>query len=136
MAIYAVQCEICGKQDDQWHRMPPAGGLPALDPCACGGQVRKLVTQFAEVGTGNRMHHIVDKHLSRGADPMVFNTRDDWKAEMARQGVRPMESGEARDAARFERERTERYRAKSLAKYEAQAEKAIEKAMETIGGAP
>lgn len=135
MAIYAVECLLCGERADQWQRMPPHGGLPQLDPCECGGAVKKLVTRVSEVGTGNRMHHIIDNQLVPQAGPAVFNTRADWQAEMKRRGVRPMEAGEARDAARLETERSVRLRAEFQKKLEEKIEKSIDKAIETIGGA-
>lgn len=135
MAMYPVRCTHCGADDDQYHRMPPAGGPPPFDACVkCGGVVRRVVTQVSEVGTGNRMHHITDRNLCPVAGPVTFNTRAEWQAEMKRRGVRPMESGEARDAARFEKERSERCEREYRKDLDARIDKAIDKAIDTIGG--
>lgn len=136
MPIYPVKC-VNGHHEDQHHRMPPAGGPPAFLPCeTCGGEVQRVITPFYEVGTGNTMHQIVDRVLSRTGEPMVFNTRREWEAAMKREGVRPCEPGDARAQVKAEAERYQRCREEQRKATETRVEKAIDKAIERIGGAP
>lgn len=136
MAHYEVRCTSCGHEDDQVHPMPKNGGAPDYDPCArCSNAVKRIFRPIAEVGTGNRMHQIADSNLCPQGGRVVFNTRAEWQAAMKRQGVRPMEAGEARDQVRFERERKERCDRELRVQLEHRVEKAIEKAMSDVGGA-
>lgn len=135
MAMYAVRCLRCGKDDDQYHRMPEAGGAPQFDACAtCGGAVRKLVTPVGEVGTGNRMHHIVDRTMCSGFEPVVFNTRSEWEGEMKRRGLRPMEPGDGAQQVRSEIERGKRCEEQRQKQFGEQFDKAFDKAINTVGG--
>lgn len=135
MAKYPTRCLHCGHDDDQVHPMPRAGGAPPFDPCAkCAGPVRRVVTPVAEVGTGNRMHHIVDRTLRPGFEPAVFNTRGEWEAEMKRQNVRPMEPGDAAAQARNEAARKQKGDEVFRAHAEQRIDKAIDKALTQIGG--
>ncbi len=135
MALYPVRCLHCGHDDDQAHKMPPAGGPPPFDACSqCGGVVRRVVTPVSEVGTGNRMHQIVDRTLSPGFGPAVFNTRREWEAEMKRQGVRPMEPGDTKAQMLNEAERKRQGDESFRVQAEQKIDSAIEKAMTQIGG--
>lgn len=135
MALYPVRCATCGHVDEQVHPMPKQGGAPAFNPCSkCYGDVTRVITLPNEVGTGNRMHHIVDHCLTRGFEPAVFNSRRDWEAAMRREGVRPMERGDAEQQVRNEAAHVEKCRKKFNANMEQRADKAIDKAIATIGG--
>lgn len=135
MAAYPVRCLHCGQDDDQYHPMPPAGGAPDFDACAkCGGAVRRVITPVAEVGTGNRMHHIVDRTMSPGFDPLVFNTRREWEGEMQRRGLRPAEPGDAAQQMRNQIDRGKRCEEQRQQQFSERFDKAFDKAIDTVGG--
>lgn len=134
MACYPVKCAACGALEDQVHPMPPAGGPPRFDPCACGGPVTRVVTRVNEIGTGNTMHHILDSALRPGFEPTRFNTRGEWEGEMKRLGCRPMEPGDGAAQRRNEAEHKRRGDETFRAHQEQRIDTAIEKAIATIGG--
>jgi hypothetical protein len=134
-AMYPVRCLECSHDDDQMHPMPRTGGAPPFDPCVkCGGTVRRVVTPVAEVGTGNRMHQIVDHTLRPGFGSAVFNTRGEWEAEMKRQNVRPMEPGDAVAQAKNEAEHKRKGDEAFRQHAEQRIDKAIERALSERGG--
>lgn len=134
MALYPFRCTSCGLDQDHVIKIHEyqAGERP---PCEeCGGDLVRVIVPVNEVGTGNRMHHIVDRSLNPGAEPTVFNTRRDWEAAMRRQGVRPMERGDAEASAKNEARRSRECRERYVKQLGEKVDKAIDRAMQERGG--
>lgn len=134
MPAYPVRCIACGKRDEQIHPMPKGGGPPDFDRCAsCACEVERVFTPVHEI-SDNIFTPRWDSSLSLGADPVLINTKADQRALMEKRGVRIMERGEARDQARFERERATTVMRQTADAHGERFAKAFDKAYQRLGG--
>lgn len=134
MAMYPFRCMPCDEPQD--HIIPMKHYMEGIRPgcTSCGGPLDRIIVPVNEVGTGNKLHQVVDHALSRGSGPSVFNTRSDWEAAMKREGVRPMEPGDAKAQLQNEIRRGEECRAKYVKDLGQRVEKAVDRAMQERGG--
>jgi hypothetical protein len=110
------------------------GYRPACEHC--GGQLVRVIVPVAEVGTGNRLHYMVDRTLNPGAEPTVFTTRRDWEDAMKRQNVRPAEPGDARAQVENTARRAKECREKYIREQSQKIDAAIDRAMQERGSIP
>jgi hypothetical protein len=133
MAIYPFRCTVRACRKEQDHVIPTveyiAGKRPFCDVETCRGKLKRLVTPVNEVGTGNRLHHHIDHGLSRGADPVVFNTRRDWEDAMKRNSVAVAERGMVQDRQRYLADRRQKAESENWKKLEPKADRAFEEAL-------
>lgn len=102
MALYPFQCAACGKEQDHFIPMADyrAGIIPQCpefierDARTCLGKLERLVVNVWETGTENTFKPRWDHALSLGKDPVLLNSRADWKRLMDRHGIRPKERGD------------------------------------------
>lgn len=133
--MYPFRCSLCDLQQDHFIAMDDYQNGFRPD-CECGGPLVRVIVPVNEVGTGNRMHQIYDRTLNPGHGTTVFNTRREWEAAMNRQGVRPMERGDAEAQAKNEARRYHECREKYVKQLGERVDKAIDRAMQERGGCP